>query len=267
MTRLHVSHFFNASPHNDCRPWFLGFFLTACLRPPPPHTQHTQNKNMSATKSNCPQLWYYSGNTYDSLRETCACLRAMLCCVVALPFHQYHPKPSSASSLLPLSSSHLASVCMWVCVFFSHTHSLSLPLSSARDAVFAHAHVKEKKRVLQRISCPLFPYMVISVAARPSSRRERGACTDRRRRRRRSPFASIFGSESNKNRTEERGSRTGRGGGVEQGGRGRANSGGRRMMAANFLRPPANPLCARPAACRMSAPSAARESFITPSEQ
>lgn len=52
---------------------------------------------------------------------------------------------------------------------------------------------------------------------RPSGCRERGACTERRC----SPFASIFGSESNKNRTEARG---GGEGGEEGGGEGGAFS-------------------------------------------
>lgn len=100
------------------------------------------------------------------------------------------PPSSALRSLLPgsLPLPLILTLTLSVSVFLSPFHGMP-----------------RTKNPLQRISCPLFPYMEISVAARPSSCCERCACTSRRR----SPFASIFGSESNKNRTTGRGERWG----------------------------------------------------------
>lgn len=153
-----------------CFQYRLMCFLFAVV----PHNDHILQRVLTTDSpqqiSSIATVWNVL--SCDIFEQTFYCLEkcvySVLSFVLVVAF-------SSSASGLPL--------------FLTLTLSVSFSLPSTRCRV--------QKNLLQRISCPLFPYMVISVAARPSSCCERGACTNRRR----SPFASIFGSESNKNRT------------------------------------------------------------------
>lgn len=138
------------------------------------------------------------------------------------------PRPPDVSSL--------SRCCSWRAAA-SHPHR---PLCVSSLFSFLSRRVAGQKICYSEFSCPLFPYMVINVAARPllslGARRVHEPC----RRRRRSPFTSIFGSEFNKNGREGR----------EGGERDRERERGRAGMNGGEL-PSEKPLCAGQAAeCR-----------------
>ena len=87
-------------------------------------------------------MWCCSGSINLFSGEMCLFIPVLVVSSSSLIF-----RLSSSSLSLSLTLSLCVCVCVCVCV------------SPSRDAVY--------KNLLQRVSCPLFPYMVISVAAPP----------------------------------------------------------------------------------------------------